>query len=90
MPIAERKSLVDEDGETSVSKQCQMVDIERSTYYYKAKQESDEDLEAMVLLDKLHMEDPTRGTRRMSDELKKLKIQIGRHHTRTLMQVMRM
>ena len=44
----------------------------------------------MRILDELYLEDPTRGTRRMSKELKKLGYQCGRHHTRTLMQRMRL
>lgn len=38
----------------------------------------------------LHLEDPTRGTRRMSDELMDLGVKAGRDKVRTLMQRMRM
>jgi putative transposase len=41
-------------------------------------------------LDELYAEDPTRGTRRMSDELKKSGFSAGRCRTRRLMQMMRM
>lgn len=34
--------------------------------------------------------DPTRGTRRMTKELKKMGYQVGRTHVRTLMQIMRL
>jgi putative transposase len=40
-------------------------------------------------LDRLLFEDSKRGTRRMCDELRKMGIRIGRVHTRTLMQRMR-
>ena len=44
----------------------------------------------MEELDHLYLEDPTRGTRRMSKELKKKGYQVGRCHVRRLMQAMRL
>ncbi len=90
MSVEQRKSMIDDQDDVSVSKQCQMVDINRSTYYYKPEKVSGPDLTIMAELDKLYLEDPTRGTRRMSDELKKLNYPVGRQHTRKLMQIMRM
>ncbi len=90
MPVEQKKALVDESDQVSISKQCDLLDINRSTYYYKSQQINDNDLEIMTQMDKLHLEDPTRGTRRMSDELQKLNYKIGRQHTRKLMQIMRM
>jgi len=90
MPVEQKKAMVDESDQVSISKQCDLLDINRSTYYYKSQQINDNDLEIMNQMDKLHLEDPTRGTRRMSDELQKLNYKIGRQHTRKLMQIMRM
>ena len=90
MPVEQKKAMVDESDQVSISKQCDLLDINRSTYYYKSQQINDNDLEIMTQMDKLHLEDPTRGTRRMSDELQKLNYKIGRQHTRKLMQIMRM
>lgn len=90
MPVEERKSMVDAQDCVSVSRQCQLIELNRSTYYYQRQKASEVDLAAMIELDKLYMDDPTRGTRRMSHELKKLNFSIGRHHTRTLMQIMRL
>jgi putative transposase len=44
----------------------------------------------MLAMDKLHVQDPTRGTRRMSRSLRKLGMDVGRQKVRTLMRVMRM
>jgi putative transposase len=90
MPVEQKKAMVDESDQVSISKQCDLLDINRSTYYYKSQQINDNDLEIMNQMDKLHLEDPTRGTRRMSDELQKLNYKNGRQHTRKLMQIMRM
>ncbi len=67
-----------------------MVGLCRSTLYYEQRQISELDLSMMAVLDKLHLEDPTRGTRRMCNELNKLGFSIGRDGTRTLMQIMRL
>jgi putative transposase len=44
----------------------------------------------MKELDKLYLEDTTRGTQRMTNELRKIGHHVGRCHVRTLMQVMRL
>ena len=90
MPVELRKSMIEEQDSVSVSKQCQLVNLNRSTFYYRAQKVSAEDLAAMAELDRLYLEDPTRGTRRMSDELRKRNLTSGRQHTRRLMQIMRL
>lgn len=82
--------MIDESDAASIARQCNLVDLKRSTYYYKPQPVNDKDLKIMAEMDKLHMEDPTRGTRRMMDELFKLDLKVGRQHVRKLMQIMRM
>jgi len=89
MPVEKKRSMVDQDDKVSISKQCHLLGINRSTYYYNPQPVNDKDLEIMIEMDKLHLEDPTRGTRRMMDELQKQDIKIGRQHVRKLMQIMR-
>lgn len=91
MSAQEKKDMIDSNSTTmSVSQQCKMLDLNRSTLYYKPVGVNTRDLSMMLELDKLYIEDPTRGTRRMRDELVKLGFTIGRWHTRSLMQIMRM
>lgn len=92
IPMAQRKELIDRDSNgMSICKQCELLEIPRSTLYYTpSKSYSEIDLEMMQLLDELYLEDPTRGTRRMSKELCKKGFKIGRGHVRTLMRVMRL
>jgi putative transposase len=86
-----RKSMIDKEKEAvSICKQCELLGMARSTLYYTPSMAKDKDLEIMKELDRLYLEDPTRGTRRMSKELKKNGYQAGRYHVRTLMQIMRM
>ena len=91
MSVQEKKDMIDSNSKTlSVSQQCKTLDLNRSTLYYKPVGVKTRDLSMMLELDKLYIEDPTRGTRRMRDELVKLGFTIGRLHTRSLMQIMRM
>ena len=90
MSVEQKRSMIDQSDDVSIAKQCDMVGINRSTYYYKAQPVNDKDLEMMAQMDKLHLEDPTRGTRRMMDELAKLDLKAGRQHVRNLMQIMRL
>lgn len=91
MNTDDKLKLVDPNcSQLSVSRQCRVLNLSRSRFYYKPKVIDEVELEQMRILDELYLEDPTRGTRRMSKELKKLGYQCGRHHTRTLMQRMRL
>ena len=74
----------------SICNQCELLGLARSTLYYTPTTRSDRDLKLMEELDRLYQEDPTRGTRRMTKELKKMGYQVGRTHVRTLMQIMRL
>jgi putative transposase len=85
-----RKKLVDrDDPDFSVTQQCIMLSINHSTFYYKGRGVSQQDLAIMLMMDKMHSDDPTRGTRRWRRELKRLGIILGRDKIATLMRIMR-
>lgn len=90
MTLEQRRALV-EPGirELSIVRQCEVLEIHRSGFYYKPALMHEEDLRIMRLMDELHMEDPCRGTRRLVDELRDLGVEIGRDKVRRLMQAMR-
>lgn len=91
IPLDLRKELIDSGkGPLSISKQCELLSVARSTLYYTPSKVNTEDLQVMEELDWLYQEDPTRGTRRMAKELKKKNYRIGRCHVRKLMQTMRL
>src|SRR5690554_1538152 len=82
MNTDDKLKLVDPNcSQLSVSRQCRLLNLSRSRFYYKPKGIDEVELEQMRILDELYLEDPTRGTCRMSKELKKLGYQCGRHHT---------
>lgn len=91
MDTREKKALIDSDFvEFDITARCNLLGLPRSTFYYRPVSASEQDLAAMRTLDELYQEDPTCGTRRMSNELQKQGFEIGRDRTRRLMQRMRM
>lgn len=91
IPLKIRKELIEtNDSQMSICRQCELLNVSRSTLYYTPSKVSDKNLEIMQKLDMLYLEDPTRGTRRMCKELRKLGYNIGRCHVRSLMRIMRL
>ena len=91
MRTSEKRSLIERPSpELSVIRQCELMGLERSTFYCRVAPLSADELPMTRKLDELYAEDPTRRTRRMSDELNKSGFNAGRGRTRRLMQMMRM
>lgn len=55
----------------SVRRQCDLLDVCRSLFYYQPKGEPKENLRLMRVIDELHIEDPTAGSRRMRSYLER-------------------
>ena len=67
------------DNKLSVVKQCELLNITRSSFYYVPVGFSDQDLDILGKLDEFYTENPTYGTRRMKSALKKrYGIRVGR------------
>ena len=62
----------------TISRQCDLLLINKSTYYYKAKGITTRDLEVMKVIDEIYTEHPYFGARRMSKHLEPFGIVIGR------------
>ncbi len=91
MPLDTRRKMIDrQESPISICHQCELPGVARSSLYYTPSKASNKDLQLMEMLDKLYLEDPTRGTRRMSHELQKKGHKVGRCHVRSLMQIMRL
>jgi putative transposase len=72
----------------SVSRQCQILKINRSTFYYKKKPIKPEDLKLMELIDKQYLKTPTWGSRSMRNHLRRLGYKINRKRVQRLMRLM--
>ena len=85
----ELRKLVDHDHpELTVSRQCELLGLPRSTLYYKPVQVSESSLRIMARIDSLYLEDPTAGSRRMVQYLARDDIPISRDRVRNLMRRM--
>jgi len=84
-----RTSFVEAEVDMSINKQCKLLGVPRSSYYHKPKRKiSLEDELLMQVIDRIYMEEPTYGSRRMLDELKLLGYKLGRDRVRRLMRIM--
>lgn len=81
--------MVDKNNpKLSVRKQSRILNINRSTLYYKPKGESAENLNIMRLIDEEYLKHPFYGSRRMVYFLKRLGYKVERHRVRRLMKLM--
>jgi putative transposase len=69
-------------------RQCELLDLCRSSLYYQPKATSPADLALMRRIDELHLEYPFFGSRRLAEMLKRDGTPVGRQHVATLMRRM--
>ncbi len=85
----ERKAMMRRDHPAlSLSRQCAVLSISRSSFYYALKGESPENLALMRRIDELFMKHPFYGSRQMVRQLRRERIAVGRHRVRRLMRLM--
>lgn len=89
-PIKERQELIEmQDCQISISKQCKLLGVCRSTLYYKCDDcESDMNLEIMQEIDQQYQKTPFYGKRRMLLHLDTLGFTVNIKRIRRLMQLM--
>jgi putative transposase len=63
--ISERRLIIDPADSLSISRQCELLDLNRSSYYYEPCGESAENLRLMRLMDEQYLKTPFYGVRRM-------------------------
>lgn len=68
--LAQRRLLVDPNHNLSISKQCDLIGLGRSSYYYENKGESAENLDIMRLIDHHYHYHPWKGVPMMHAWLK--------------------
>ena len=72
----------------SVVRQCRLLDISRSSVYYRSSEAIQEDLEYMRLMDRQYLATPFYGSRRFSVWLRKQGYCVNRKRVRRLMRIM--
>lgn len=68
---AQRKAHVDKANKPSISRQCELIEVARSSFYYKPAAQSDLNLKLMRLIDEQYLKHPWLGVPRMTTWLRK-------------------
>jgi len=80
--------MIDRNSKLSIKRQCAILQLPRSTAYYKPAELCEADLTLMRRIDELHLQIPFAGSRMLRDLLKQAGYKVGRRHVRTLMRKM--
>ena len=75
-------------GRLSIQRQCGLLGLSRSTFYYRPAQESEENLMLMRLIDEEYLRHPFYGSRKMADWLCKADHAVNRKRVQRLMRLM--
>lgn len=90
MSVKEKKEIIDEGSQLSIERQCELIQLPRSSYYRESNhgQESPENLEIMRLIDEEYTRHPFYGARKIRDYLRRLGYKINRKRVQRLMRKM--
>jgi putative transposase len=77
-----------QDPKVSVSRQCRLLDLSRSSVYYKPVELAPQDLALMRLIDEQYLKTPFYGSRSMTRHLRRLGYCLNRKHIQRLMRLM--
>ena len=80
--------MIDKKDKLSVSRQCEILELSRSGFYYTPVPVSAENMELMRQIDEIHLVYPFYGSRKIRDELFDKGYDIGRDRVRRLMRRM--
>lgn len=72
----------------SIARQCELVSIARSSFYYTGKGESPLNLELMRIIDEQFLKTPWYGSRQLARHLRRQGYRLGRKRVRRLMRKM--
>ena len=80
--------MIDRTHSLPVTRQCQLLGLNRSTVYYQPFGASDEDLQLMRRIDEMHLKRPFYGSRRIRDWLQDEGFAVNRKRVQRLMRQM--
>ena len=87
IPKKEREKMIDFKAEISISKQCKVLSLKRNFLFHSPKGESKENLEIMLLLDKLYFVNPFYGYRKVTVWLQNQGYIVNEKRVRRLMKL---
>lgn len=77
-----------EHTDLSVARQCRLLSLNRSSYYYRPRGETAFNLRLMRMIDEQYLKTPWYGSRQMARHLRRQGYAVGRKRVRRLMRVM--
>lgn len=80
-----KRMLIDPSEELSIREQCDLLALNRASFYYSPKGEKPENLKMMRLMDEYILEEPTAGVQSMQDMLEEQGYKAGYERVRRLM-----
>ena len=87
--MTERRALIDRGHDSiTISRQCGLVGLSRSTFYYRPAETSQAELSLLRSLDELFTAHPYYGSRRLAQALKQNGLAVGRKRIGRLMKVL--
>jgi putative transposase len=86
--MSERRESIHTAHKLPKTRRCELLDVARSTAYYRPAPISDDDLRLMRLIDEIHLELPFYGSRRVVDELETRGHRASRKRVQRLMRWM--
>jgi putative transposase len=81
-------AMIEPGSDVSVLRQCQLMGISRSSYYYEGKGEDPVNLELMRIIDEQYLKTPWYGSRQMARHLRRQGHKFNRKRIKRLMQLM--
>ena len=86
--MKERKEMVKPNNRLSIRRQCELVSINRSNVYYKPREETEENLFVMRLMDEHYLNHPTHGVLQIQDFLISNGFKVNHKRVRRLLRKM--
>ena len=86
--MSERREHIHAEHALSKTRRCELLDVARSSAYYRPEPVSEEDLVLMRLIDEFHLRWPFYGSRRLRNELEDRGHKVNRKRVQRLMRQM--
>ena len=80
--------MIDRGSSLSVTRQCEILALNRTGVYYTPRPVCEADLKLMRRIDALHLAQPFYGARKLARRLRREGCEVGRLHVTTLMRTM--
>jgi putative transposase len=80
--------IAPENEQIPVARQCELIGLARSSYYYEPAGESEYNKTLMDMIDELYTGHPVLGSRKIAETLRKMGYEVGRKRIRRLMRLL--